>query len=88
MAKGFGSPRFWAQLCWDGAEAFDRWIPLGGSEQSANQRCAALLIEYDCDFVLLIDGQCRRGAVPTVKQILADFQRRPVPGAKKIYVSR
>lgn len=82
--KGFGQPQYWIQVC---GENCDRWIPWKSDYLSA---CAfagkALYVIEGAEFVLVLDGGVRQGAIASKKQILAELQKEHRPGSKRLEV--
>lgn len=86
MAQGFGQPRYWLEIIFpDGSEEWERFT---GSKKQAYKTAADRLIDRAAELVLVLDGSVKEGAIPQTDQILADFQRDPVEGAKLMQVVR
>ena len=77
-------PDYWIQTCY--LDGHSPTAPFIGSYENAEERCAQLIAKDTLkfiDFVLLLSGDYRPGAVATMRQILADFQSYNIVGAKK-----
>lgn len=84
MTRGFGR-RYWIQLIMqDGSED---WITWNDSYDSAVAAAGIKLMSNpQIEYGLLLDGRVKEGEVATKKQILASFDKKHKPGARKLRI--
>lgn len=81
MAKGFGAPQYWLQICYRDAQD-DVWKPVYSDRARARESAAREVQDVAVDFVLILSGDVREGSIAKRSQILDEFQAYAVPGAK------
>ena len=86
--KGFRPPAFTAQVIYT-SDRPDEFRPLYGScQKTIYSQCAAIVAaDKSVDFVLLVRGRLADGQIARKRDIVADFQRYSVDGAKVLEVS-
>ena len=86
MRQGFGPqrpPKFWLQPVFADDDTQDKYFPCYGSGAKAKSMAIALLANPAIEYVLLLRGQAKPDNIEQA-DILADFQREPRPGARRI----
>lgn len=80
--KGFRPPDFTAQII-HASDRPDEFRPMYGTQKVIYSQCAEIVATGDdVDYVLLVRGRLREGQIARKRDIVADFQRYAVSGAK------
>jgi hypothetical protein len=75
------SPDYWIETIVDGIPHFEAVL---GSLHDAQQRAIKIVSQFQIDFIVLLSGDYRPGAVALNSQILADGQNFYVPGSYRV----
>jgi len=86
MAQGFRPPDCTAQIIYSDDRP-DEFRPMYGKQKAIYAACGAIVAgDASVDYVLLVRGRLKDGQVVKLRDIVADFQRYPVDGAKVLEV--